>query len=200
MFSKETIVFDETNKSNKSNKAKKNIFNIKNILCCFDNIKNNTITNNQILKNKNILIVDDNDINIKIVKNFLHILNVEKKNIMCANNGHIALKICNKYIFDIIISDIEMPECNGIEMVNKLKSNKENINHNVPIIFMSASDNEMILNDITKMNIPFLSKPINKNMLHLLLIDIISNTDTQSNIDIISSTDTQSSNNLFFKL
>lgn len=156
------------------------MINIGRIMHCFNNIKNKNkvIKNDDIFKNKYFLIVDDNEINIKIIKKYLTILGINKKYIFHAKNGEIALNIYNKYTFDVIISDIEMPICDGFQMVNRLKINKVNQinqNKNLPIIFMTASQDELILNKIKMMNIPYMLKPINKNILYILLIELIIN-------------------------
>ena len=157
---------------------------IKKIKCYFDNMKNkkknNVIVNSEILKNKYFLIVDDNKINIKIIKKFLELLNIKKKHIFCAENGIVALNMCEQNIFDVIISDIEMPMCDGFQLENLLRKSKINKNNDVPIIFMTASNDQFILNKIKINDNPYLLKPINKNKLHALLIESIINNEIKS--------------------
>ncbi|MCL4120236.1 UNVERIFIED_CONTAM: hypothetical protein GTU68_027830 [Idotea baltica] len=57
--------------------------------------------------------------------------------ILKANNGVEAMKVVKKYNPDLIISDIFMPEEDGISFLKKLKSNNE-ISH-IPIIMLSAN-------------------------------------------------------------
>jgi CheY-like chemotaxis protein len=62
---------------------------------------------------------------------------------------------------DLIISDIYMPEMNGLDFLKKIKSNLDFAS--VPFIFLTAADNETILEEgLTLGAIDFISKPINK--------------------------------------
>ena len=47
-----------------------------------------------------------------------------KYEVLNASNAPLALKIANSVVPDLIITDWEMPEMNGIEAVGKLKSYK----------------------------------------------------------------------------
>ena len=73
-----------------------------------------------------------------------------------------------------------MPMCDGFQLANVLKKNNINPNNNTPIIFMTASDDETILNKIKFHDIPYISKPINKNKLYGLIIELIINNTIES--------------------
>ncbi|MDR1172064.1 MAG: response regulator [Bacteroidales bacterium] len=70
------------------------------------------------LKEANILLVEDNLINQKIV-----ILSIQKlvKNIDVANNGQEALDKFNTTKYDIILMDIQMPVMDGIQATKKIR-------------------------------------------------------------------------------
>jgi PAS domain S-box-containing protein len=84
-----------------------------------------------------ILIVDDKPANIMALEGLL----VEKdRTILSATNGNDALKtILNKEI-DLIILDVQMPDMDGFEVAQILKSNKRT--KDIPIIFASAEKKE----------------------------------------------------------
>lgn len=83
---------------------------------------------------KTVLIVDDSPTNIDLLKGLLE----EIYKIKVAINGKLALKIASKVpLPDCIILDIEMPEMNGYEVCQALKSNPETAGIN--IIFMSGN-------------------------------------------------------------
>ena len=91
------------------------------------------VDKNSFLKNKKILIVDDS----------LTIRTLEKNILMTANfyvetakNPIEALKLMKYVQFDLIITDIEMPEINGIEFLSKLKSNETYAK--IPVVVMSS--------------------------------------------------------------
>ncbi len=75
---------------------------------------------------KRILVVDDEPNLRDIYQAFLFKLDVDSST---AENGKKALDIiANDDGFDLIITDIDMPEMNGIEMAQKLNGSK-NSNH-----------------------------------------------------------------------
>ncbi|WP_234859069.1 tetratricopeptide repeat-containing hybrid sensor histidine kinase/response regulator [Aquimarina aquimarini] len=85
------------------------------------------------LKNKTILVVDDNDINQMITR---RILEAKKANVVVIDNGFDAIEIVEKRDFDIILMDIHMPKMNGYEATKKIRS----FNKKVPIIALTAID------------------------------------------------------------
>lgn len=84
------------------------------------------------LKGKKVLIVDDNLLNIKTFKKGLKELNL---NIEECYNGQEALERIEMYSYDIIFSDIMMPNMDGIELIQILKNNP---NFNTPIVALTA--------------------------------------------------------------
>ncbi|MEW6079715.1 MAG: response regulator [Thermodesulfobacteriota bacterium] len=57
-----------------------------------------------------------------------------------AENGRQALDIINSKPFDIILTDIEMPEMNGIELCRRLK--KKDDTRDIPVVVVSSLDSE----------------------------------------------------------
>lgn len=85
-------------------------------------------------KRESILIVeDDHDLRIYL-KNCL----INNYNVIEAHNGVEGLKSASENLPDIIISDVMMPEMDGIEMCEKLKSNMET--SHIPILMLTAKN------------------------------------------------------------
>jgi adenylate cyclase len=80
----------------------------------------------------NILIVDDVPANIKALSGILS----DDYKTLFATNGSDALKIAASKPIDLILLDIEMPEINGYEVCEKLKS--EEFTKSIPVIFVTA--------------------------------------------------------------
>jgi len=84
--------------------------------------------------NMKILIVDDFATMRKILKNILK--QIGFKNISEADDGKSALKILKKENFDLILSDWNMPEISGLELLNRVKSDNEL--KNIPFVMVTA--------------------------------------------------------------
>lgn len=84
-----------------------------------------------VLKNKNILLVDDVKINQLITQKTL-----AKKGINCttADNGETAVEEAKNKNFDLILMDIHMPGIGGIEATKQIRQ----FNPNIPIIALTA--------------------------------------------------------------
>ncbi len=105
-----------------------------------------------------ILIVDDNLHNLQVLGNIL--LN-EGHNIAVAENGKQVLSFVKKRIPDLILMDIVMPEMNGIEVCNILKSKKET--KDIPIIFISVhKDTLEKIRAFTAGGVDYITKPFQK--------------------------------------
>jgi CheY-like chemotaxis protein len=92
---------------------------------------------------KNVLVVDDNDNNRRILKRMLELKNVQ---IDEAESGLVALLMLQKDSdYDVIIMDYHMPIMDGIETIRKIK---EIVNKNMaeqPIVMLySSSDDEKL--------------------------------------------------------
>ena len=90
----------------------------------------------QALEDANILLVEDNSINQKIV-----ILSLKNKvrNIEVASNGKEALDKFGTTKYDLILMDIQMPVMNGIVATKKIRELESSTNTHTPIIAITAN-------------------------------------------------------------
>ena len=84
-------------------------------------------------KNKKILIVDDNKLNIKVARRALQNFNFEIEE--CYDGQECLQKIVNGNEYDLILMDIMMPNMSGETAIAKLK---EKPNFNIPTIALTA--------------------------------------------------------------
>jgi len=83
------------------------------------------------MSKERILVVDDE----QSIREFLEImLKREKYEVATAENGKKALKKLEKESFDMVISDIQMPEVSGIELLSKIK----NMNPDIIVMMITA--------------------------------------------------------------
>ncbi|MEN8117710.1 MAG: two-component regulator propeller domain-containing protein [Bacteroidota bacterium] len=111
-------------------------------------------------KDKSVLIVEDNP----EIREYLYELFNDEYNIKLAENGKVGYDLANKHEFDIIISDILMPEMDGTELCEKLKSNL-NTSH-IPIILLTAkSASQFRIEGLMHGAEAYISKPFNPDEL-----------------------------------
>ncbi|WP_345977206.1 diguanylate cyclase [Sulfurimonas sp. HSL3-7] len=112
------------------------------------------------MNNLRILIVDDDKITTDILSSML---NDESREIVICHGAKEALAAFQTSSFDIILSDINMPEMNGLEMIREIrKSNKS-----VKIAIFTNFDNKQYMLDAITFGVnQFFSKPFQKE--HLL--------------------------------
>lgn len=106
------------------------------------------------LRKIKLLFVEDEDDLIEIIDDTLTKL---KANFLTASNGQEALEIIYKNDdIDVIITDINMPIMNGLDMIRELQ--KKNIH--IPIIIMSAHTELDYLNKAKELGVEeYLLKP-----------------------------------------
>lgn len=85
-----------------------------------------------LLKGKNVLIIEDNENDMKIAES--HLKSMKAKVYKCVT-GEKALDIFKKKDINLVIIDYRLPYKNGLMITNEIKNFKE-----VPIILISGTD------------------------------------------------------------
>ncbi|MHB1680731.1 MAG: response regulator [bacterium] len=110
---------------------------------------------NKSLKTKTILIVEDSIVVIKLLS-----LSFAKEGfkVMTAGDGFEALEIAIKNDIDLIITDLNMPQMDGITLLKNLKENEDT--KNIPVILMSSMEPKK---EELKSSYAFLQKPFKES-------------------------------------
>jgi two-component system cell cycle response regulator DivK len=105
---------------------------------------------------KKILIVEDNELNMKLFNDLLETSGYETRQ---TREGLKAISIAKKFLPDLILMDIQLPEVSGLEVVKWIKDD-DNLS-DIPIVAITAfamkGDQERILDGGCE---AYLSKPI----------------------------------------
>lgn len=105
---------------------------------------------------KSILIVEDNDLNMKL---FNDLLEVKGFKTLKARNGYEAIQTLHQETIDLIIMDIQLPQVSGLEVIRWIKGDQRY--QKIPILAVTAyamkGDEERILDEGCE---AYLSKPI----------------------------------------
>lgn len=107
-----------------------------------------------------ILIVEDNN----DFRNFLCTFLKKHYWVECAPNGKEALKIIHKSTVELVLSDVMMPEMDGYEFCNILKTQIET--SHIPVILLTAlSSSENLIAGLDKGADAYLTKPFDESVL-----------------------------------
>ena len=82
---------------------------------------------------KKVLIVEDNDLNMKLFQDLLQVHNI---NTVETKNGNEALDLARREKPDLILMDIQLPEISGLDVTKMLKED-EDLKH-IPVIAVTA--------------------------------------------------------------
>lgn len=86
--------------------------------------------------NARILAVDDNQMNLVVVRNLLKKTKIQLE---LAFGGNEALEFTRQKKYDLILLDHMMPELDGVEVLHTIREEKGNPNNSTPIIVLTAN-------------------------------------------------------------
>jgi len=109
---------------------------------------------------KTIFIVDDSDTNLAMAEEALE----DYFRVMTIPSAAKMFSLLEKFIPDLILLDIEMPEMNGFEALERLKTSSNYAN--IPVIFLTGTVNASIEQQCSKLGaIGIISKPFLQSVL-----------------------------------
>lgn len=121
----------------------------------------------RISSSSRVLVVDDNELNRKVLKKMLDNLKIAHD---CASSGFEAIELYEKRSYQLILMDIEMPGMSGLEtvkVIRELEQNKE-----IPpccIVLLSGYDQSIVDSISMQLVNGFIQKPLHLERLKQLL-------------------------------
>ena len=118
--------------------------------------------------NNKIIIVDDDD----EIRNFLEAELGQQYKVFVCRNGKEGIQAILKYQPDLVISDVIMPEMDGISMLKALRGNP-NVSHIPVILLTSKADYKDRIQGLSKGADVYLAKPFNIEELRIHIKNLI---------------------------
>lgn len=119
-------------------------------------------------QNAKVLVVDDNQMNLKVA---VGLLRPYQMNVTTAMSGEEAIALLNSQSFDLVYMDHMMPEMDGVETVKRIRESEKAELRRIPIVAFTANAvsgmKEMFLSSGFQ---DFVSKPIEKVELQKTLL------------------------------
>jgi diguanylate cyclase (GGDEF)-like protein len=132
---------------------------------------------------KKVLIVDDDQSIIEILTDMMAIFGHEY---VTARDGVEALDVLKKHYIDIVITDMMMPNMDGMELLKYINSNYPSIK----VIVVTGYDRTYTYTDVIREGASdFISKPFNTDELEAKMNRIIRELDLLSQLEILSISD-----------
>lgn len=106
----------------------------------------------------NILVVDDSSLTRKAIKRIIRMTGMDVGTILEADNGVKALKVLGDSEIDLVLSDLNMPEMCGSEMIAKMKANEAT--RSIPVVVVTTESQTTRIRDLLAEGVKdYLHKP-----------------------------------------
>lgn len=105
----------------------------------------------------NVLVVDDSAVMRAIITKTLRISGLPIGEVYQASNGREGLSILRDQWIDLALIDINMPEMNGIEMIEAVRQSEDIAS--LPILVVSTESSETTIKELWEKGVEFVHKP-----------------------------------------
>ena len=119
---------------------------------------------------ESILIIDDN----KDIREYIKSMLADKYLVLEAENGNVGLRKAMKYVPDVILCDVLMPEMDGLECCKRIKSEIQTSHIPVMLLTACALDEQRIEGFECGAD-SYVSKPFNSQLLLIRIKNLIAN-------------------------
>lgn len=120
----------------------------------------------------NILIVDDSRTTRMVISKTLNLSGIPVNQLYEAENGKVALKILEENWIDLVLADINMPEMDGVEMVDQMA--KDGLLKTIPVVIVSTEGSKTRIEEMRAKGVKaYVRKPFTPELIKNLVEDIL---------------------------
>jgi two-component system, chemotaxis family, chemotaxis protein CheY len=117
-----------------------------------------------------VLVVDDSEFSRKFITRVLNDIGIE--NITLAHDGKEALELSNRHYYDLIVTDFNMPEMDGLQLVKHIRATDGK--KSLPILMVTSEQNQNRLAAIQNAGVSaVLDKPFEPATIRQLIISLL---------------------------
>ena len=136
----------------------------------------------------NVLIVDDSGAMRKVIKKTIKISGFDVDNFYEAGNGKEALEVLKDNWVDVVLTDINMPEMDGITLLKRLK--EDETLQGLPVIVISTEKRDKrVKNAISSGARGYVKKPFRPEEIKNILTEVIGEEYARKDDDTIKECD-----------
>lgn len=119
----------------------------------------------------NVLIVDDSNVMRAMILKTLRMGEIELGEVLQAGNGREALERMENHWVDLVIADINMPEMDGEQMIDRMIVNPSF--KDIPVLVVSTEGSLARVSRLRQKGARFLHKPFSPEELHDAVIGML---------------------------
>jgi two-component system chemotaxis response regulator CheY len=123
----------------------------------------------------NVLIVDDSMAMRSVIRKVISISGFDVGTFFEAGNGKEALEILNAQWIDLVLSDINMPEMDGLTFLKKMRENE--IYKNIPVVMITTEGSQACVDEAMSLGVKgYIQKPFRPEVIKEKLEEIMEKT------------------------
>ncbi len=120
----------------------------------------------------NILVTDDSETMRAVVKKTVEMSGVPVGEFHEAGNGIEALEVLESTWIDVILSDINMPEMGGMELLKAVSADEDL--KRIPLIFITTESSEARMDEAKKLGVAgYVKKPFQPETIRTMLYEVL---------------------------
>lgn len=120
----------------------------------------------------NILLVDDSETVRAVLMKTLKLAQIELGEVFMAGNGKEALKILKANWVDLVVTDLNMPEMTGFELINAMKNDE--LMKSVPVVVVTTEGSATRIDDLKQKGVKgYVRKPFTPEQIREMISKIM---------------------------